>query len=313
MTPPPLVSAIIPAYNCAPYLPRAINSVLAQSYPNIECIVVNDGSTDNSGEVARSFGDRVKVIDQINGGASAARNTGIRHAHGELIAFLDADDYWLAGKIARQVQIMQSYPEVVLVSTGFTDHADWELDPLARENQDDTYVVHRDFLPLFLDPYLGTPTVMVRQQRIAEAGLFDPALPIAEDIDFYFRICKDHAYARLDQVLVCIHHRPDSLCRTEPGYQRNLEVIDRVERLHPEFHARHPDEFVRCRLALFQRWASECVYRGHGRSAREVLQRSRRHGQLDGYLALYMKSFLAALLYRLRTGTAPEPSTRVMQ
>ena len=116
----PLVSVVIPAYNCERYLGRAIRSVLAQTYPRIECIVVDDGSTDGTAEVIDRFGSAVRAIRQENGGAAAARNAGIRTATGRYIAFLDADDYWLRNKLELQIHILEKNPDLVLISTGLT-------------------------------------------------------------------------------------------------------------------------------------------------------------------------------------------------
>src|SRR5688500_1347785 len=91
----PLVSVIIPNYNYAHYLPQAINSVLAQTYSQVEIIVIDDGSTDDSVTVLRSYGDRIRWLQQPNQGVSAARNVGAHNTKGELVAFLDADDFWL--------------------------------------------------------------------------------------------------------------------------------------------------------------------------------------------------------------------------
>src|SRR6476469_10004419 len=99
----PLVSVVIPAYNAERFLGEAIESVLAQGYAHFELIVVDDGSSDRTAEVARSFGDRVRTIEQENSGVSAARNAGTRAAGGELLAFLDADDRWSPGWLERMV------------------------------------------------------------------------------------------------------------------------------------------------------------------------------------------------------------------
>lgn len=111
----PLVSVIMPAYNARPYIAEAMQSVLSQDYPNIELIVVDDGSVDGSAECAKMFGDRVKVIRQANAGVAAARNKGLDEAKGELIAFLDADDVWLPGKISAQVEYLRQHPETAVV------------------------------------------------------------------------------------------------------------------------------------------------------------------------------------------------------
>ena len=292
---------IIPAYNCEAVLARAIESALNQTFTNIECIVIDDGSKDNTAEVARSFGERVRLIEQANGGASSARNAGIWAASRDYIAFLDADDYWHPTKLEKQVALMTAHQDVVLVSTGFDDHSD---DPAiraqqahagARGCQESDIEVHRDYLPLFLDPYLGTPTVMVRTRAAREIGGFDTGLSIAEDLDFYFRICKDSSYARINQPLVFIHKLPGGLSHTKPGYRLNLDVIDRVERIHPAFAAAHPAEFNSQRLRIYESWAAKCILRRRGLDARRILRESRRYGRVRNHALLMIKSYYVSL------------------
>src|SRR5215204_4807622 len=100
----PLVSVIIPNYNYAQYLTQTLDSVLSQTYPHVEIIVVDDGSTDGSQEVLRNYTDRVTWFQQRREGVSVARNRGVQESHGQLIAFLDADDVWLPAKLERQVE-----------------------------------------------------------------------------------------------------------------------------------------------------------------------------------------------------------------
>ncbi len=116
------VSVVIPVFNNAATVGRAIASVLAQRFDNdqVEVIVVNDGSTDASAEVLRGFGDRIRVIDQPNRGAAAARNAGVTAAHGEYLAFLDADDAWLPNKLAATVPLLERNQAVVLVFSDAT-------------------------------------------------------------------------------------------------------------------------------------------------------------------------------------------------
>src|SRR4249920_2954185 len=95
----PLVSVVIPTYNDDRFVGEALRSVFAQTYDNIEVVVVDDGSSDDSVKVARSFGEKVRVIQQSNAGSAVARNRGMTAARGEFISFLDADDYWLADKV----------------------------------------------------------------------------------------------------------------------------------------------------------------------------------------------------------------------
>ena len=114
----PLVTAVIPAYNAERYLRDAIDSVLGQTFPGIEVIVVDDGSTDGTARIARSFGDRVQYVHQENRGVSSARNRGVAMARGTFIAFLDADDVWLPNKIQAQLDLLSSVDGCVAVGCG---------------------------------------------------------------------------------------------------------------------------------------------------------------------------------------------------
>lgn len=106
----PLISCIIPAYNAAAFLAEAIDSIVAQTYPSIEILVVDDGSTDATAAVMEGYGERIISLHQANAGPAAALNAGIRAARGELIAFLDADDVWVADKLARQAGRLEAQP-----------------------------------------------------------------------------------------------------------------------------------------------------------------------------------------------------------
>src|SRR5215471_18905764 len=111
----PRVSVIIPVYNCEQYLAEAIQSALSQTGSTLEVIVVDDGSTDASAEVARSFGSRVRYCYQANAGIGAARNCGIAMAVGNLYAFLDADDRYVKGKLAKQIAVLEDDPSLDMV------------------------------------------------------------------------------------------------------------------------------------------------------------------------------------------------------
>jgi glycosyltransferase involved in cell wall biosynthesis len=104
----PVVSVVIPTYNRAHCLPRAIESVLSQSYDRMEIIVVNDGSTDDTQSVLAEYGNRLHVISQPNAGVSAARNAGVLASRGEIVTFLDSDDEWMSSKVERQVLLLES-------------------------------------------------------------------------------------------------------------------------------------------------------------------------------------------------------------
>ena len=111
----PLISAVIPVYNGEAFVADAIRSVLAQTYPRVECVVVDDGSHDRTAEVIRSFGDVVRYLWKPTGGVASARNAGVSAARGEYVAFVDADDTWLPEKLDRQMGLLRERPDCGLI------------------------------------------------------------------------------------------------------------------------------------------------------------------------------------------------------
>ena len=207
----PLVSVVTPAYNVAWCVPRAVDSVLAQDYPAREMIVVNDGSTDETSKVLARYGDAIRVIDQENRGMSAARNAAIRAARGEFIAFLDADDWWLPTKLSKQVELMQSRPDIGFCSTaarvedaqgrllnhwGCRHHRTDILDTLFAENAAIAG---------------GCSAVMVRRRILDRTGLFDESLRGFEDPDLWMRLAAVCNYACINEELVVILRREKSV------------------------------------------------------------------------------------------------------
>lgn len=300
------VSVVIPSYNCGEYVGRAIESVLNQTYQPLECIVVNDGSTDNTKEAVALYADQVTLIEQRNQGASAARNAGIARAKGEYIAFLDADDYWHPSKLEKQVKLLQDHTDLVLVSTRLSRHQQDDTDRVqdealsAQPYNANIADIHTDLLALLQNPYLGTPSVVVRTDRAREVGGFDVSLPAAEDLDFYFRICQNRSYARIRQPLTIVEVRKGSLTHTQPGYRLNLEVIDRVEQANPDFAKLHADEFTQQRLLVYENWITGRLRRGKGGDARALLRKSRQYGKVPSYGKLLARSFFANTIRKAR-------------
>jgi|CXWL01.1.fsa_nt_gi glycosyltransferase involved in cell wall biosynthesis len=196
-----LVTVVIPNYNYAHYLRETIDSVLSQTYPNIEIIVVDDGSKDGSKEVLASYGSQIQAIFQQNQGVSAARNNGAGAGSGEFIAFLDADDAWLTEKIEKQVARFAADPELGLVHVGVDD-----------VNADGTSLRHRldgaedgamnDMLMLKPGVLGGGSGVMIRREVFEAVGGFDTRLSTSADFDLFVRISGQYRVGFVPSVLL---------------------------------------------------------------------------------------------------------------
>ncbi len=182
---PPQVSVIIPTYNRAGCLRGAVDSVLAQEFRGFELIVVDDGSTDETPQLLREYGSSIRVLRQENRGVSAARNAGIAASRGELIAFLDSDDAWLPGKLARQVEFFRQNPEILICQTEEL----WvkngrRVNPGQRHRKRGGMIFEPSLALCLVSP----SAVMLRRELFEQVGLFDERLPACEDYDLWLRV-----------------------------------------------------------------------------------------------------------------------------
>jgi glycosyltransferase involved in cell wall biosynthesis len=203
----PMISAIIPTFNRAAFLREAIDSVLAQTEKDIELIVVDDGSTDDTRALVAEYGDRLCYVFQPNAGASAARNRGIGCAAGKFITFLDSDDLWLPRKLARQMEWMAAHPNLLLC---YTDEI-W-IRRGVRVNQRNIHAKSGGWIyPLCLPRCIISPSsVLMRRELFDEVGLFDERLPVCEDYDLWLRVASRFEVGFIPQPLIVKQggHRP---------------------------------------------------------------------------------------------------------
>jgi len=197
----PRVSVVIPARNAGPFLAEALDSVFAQGLDDPEVIVVDDASEDDTAAVAQRYGRGVTVLTQARAGSGRARNAGIEASSGEIVAFLDADDLWVAEKSSLQIPALLADPSLGLV---FSDMSSFTRDGV-RER---TYFQERGFdgrctlASIFLYDMISTPTVVTRRAVLDGVGRFDESLPIGQDTDLWFRIALRHPFAVIDRPLV---------------------------------------------------------------------------------------------------------------
>lgn len=226
----PAVSVVIPTYNRARLLRRAIQSVLAQTFTDFEILIVDDGSTDDTPAVVEGFDDaRIRYLPQPeNAGVSAARNRGLREARGAFIAFLDSDDTWYPHKLALQVPQMRDLPDDVGLLYCGVENDD------GRGNCSLVTPTHRGDLyrQLLLSNVLhGTSGVMIRRAVVATAGFFDEGIPAIEDYDYWLRVARFFKFDFIAEPLIR-YHDPQWMERKSLNFGENMDARAWLFRKH---------------------------------------------------------------------------------
>lgn len=222
----PIVSVILPTYNRARLLPRSLGSVLAQTYSDLEVVVVDDGSDDDTEALVKGSGDaRVRYVRlETRFGAARARNVGIGHAHSRYLAFQDSDDEWLPTKLERQMRAFESQPDAALV---YSDMYRVLADGRVFHHRSPTVVRGGLINPetRYWQTYmLGTQCVVIRRECLEQVGLFDHALPSFEDLDLFLRLAEHYDFVHLREPLVNYHENAGLSTdrRAELGARRRL-------------------------------------------------------------------------------------------
>ena len=227
-----LVSVVIPTYNYAHFLIGAVESALAQTYPDREVIVVDDGSTDDTRDRLAPFDGRIRYIHQENRGLSAARNAGIRAARGPLIAFLDSDDLWHPEKLAVQARYIERHPGVALLASDHLDMHTSEIDRVDWPRVDGTRAIAAhavSFDELVVGSRFGACGVVARRWCFDEVGLFDETLRSAEDVDMWIRIASRFPVAKLEFPFWFYRHHGANMHQATARMELNtLKMIGKV-------------------------------------------------------------------------------------
>ena len=208
----PTVSVIIPVYNGADEVRRAIDSALAQTKVHVEVIVLNDGSKDETASVLQEYGGRIRGVNQHNSGLSKTRNNGIALATGDWVAFLDHDDYWLPEKLSLQLQAAERTGfDIVYTNAGnFGDIG--RVSELRSEPQ---AMKEGDLLePLLQDNFIVVSSVMIRRAVILDIGCFDTSLPSVEDWDLWLKLsARGIRFAAVGQPVTMYQWRAGSMSK----------------------------------------------------------------------------------------------------
>lgn len=213
------ISVIIPTYNRAEKVVRAIDSVLRQTYKDFEIIVFDDGSTDNTEEVIGAITDKrlVFIPGKINRGAGAARNEGVKHAKGKYIAFLDSDDEWLPEKLEKQLEYIKCHPEVGMVY-GKMHVIDSEREGDFPNAGIEGELEGNIYLWLLRRNTIGAPTMFIKKECFDAIGGFDESLKCLEDWEFSVRFAKEYRIGYIDEPLIVVHSTAGGVSSNTGGY-----------------------------------------------------------------------------------------------
>jgi glycosyltransferase involved in cell wall biosynthesis len=301
-----VISVIIPAYNAAPYLERAIHSVLVQTRPADEIIIVDDGSTDNTIEIAGRFDAKVKLICQANAGVSAARNAGIRAAKGDWIAFLDADDEWLPDRLRLQCELLEQQKDLSWVTGNFLYcrcNQGHKTYPALKDNKRSdvirllgpTQTFDSFFQAYALRSSGHIDAVLVRKDKLLAAGLFAEGQRIIEDEDLWLKLSYLGLRLGFIPEPIAVYHIqvPDSAMQAVPDSNDVEAFLERHLDLAKK--ANYPQGYDYCLKTILGYWIYRLLMAGKTRPARRLL---RKFGFLLGFYCMatsYIGSFCPSL------------------
>jgi glycosyltransferase involved in cell wall biosynthesis len=290
----PHVSVIIPTYNSAAYLVEAIDSVLAQTYSDVEILVIDDGSTDDTPQVIKRYGDRVRYLRQANSGVSVARNRGISESLGRYVAFLDADDTWLPQKLERQMEALAESKSARASNTAyFMTRSD--LTPIEVRRNPSEGSVLADLLLRGTIVFIST--VVCERSVLDLTGGFDPALSQCADWDMWIRVAAHTDFLGVGEPLVNYRQHDSNMSRNAPLLERDsVRVLEKgfaMAGLPAELRASSRSAFARNYMVLAGTYFHEGHYLAFARCAARAVA-------MDYRQASYLLSFPARVAMRGR-------------
>ena len=261
----PTITTIIPAYRAAHTIGRALDSIFSQACRPTEVLVVDDGSPDDLAGALHAYQGRVTLLRKPNGGAASARNFGLDNARGDLVAFLDADDYWEPGKLARQLALFDRHPGLGLVSGRWFTQVPGgpKVAPPAPADDDFDRVVSATGRDAFsVATKMWTSTILVRRDVIG-THRFTPGLEPAEDRDLWVRLVAAAPVYMSSEPLATYVQEPGSLTRSnvDRDYGNMLRVVHRYSDLLGRSSVRHWE------AEIYRRWAARYLGNGLPRAA----------------------------------------------
>lgn len=320
----PLVSVVVPVYNGEKYLRAALDSALVQTYPALEIIAVDDGSTDSSPEILASYGSRLTMIRQQNAGVASARNAAIGASSSEFIAFLDQDDWWISEKkIEKQVASFQSYAKLGLVHTGvqvYSESASSFIDPPMPVHLSPMLQGYC-YQQLLFDNAVYNSSVMIRRSVLSATGLFDLNMSrnTVQDYDLWLRLARHYPFGYIAEPLTVLRLHGEMGTRNRQAMLGDeLRVLERTVGLK----GIHDSAPLRARVARILNELGVYHLDAHApRLARSCFARALRMRCSSRTVLLLAATFLPSMglewLRRQRSrwrkkaaGTDPKPSSK---
>jgi glycosyltransferase involved in cell wall biosynthesis len=306
----PQISAIIPAYNAGRFINRTIDSVLAQTFKDFELIVVDDGSTDNTAEIVKNYGSKVKYIYQQNAGDGPARNAGIKAAAGKWLAFLDHDDEWLPEKLDEQIKLLSANPDLRWCGTNRYQSDGQRRAVVTEENKIQKELGNRDYFDNYFraiiesDCQVITSTLIIRRDVFSEVGVFDGHWKRCADQDMWWRIT--YKYPRIGYIsrpLTVVHLEAPTTATVKLSLEdKRGEQIRELAAQHLELAkaANMSEEFRPLAAKVLREALKAMLYRGFGSDARLTVSQFSDlfawHWRMGTYmLTIFPKASAAAL------------------
>jgi glycosyltransferase involved in cell wall biosynthesis len=229
----PKVSVVIPTYNHARYLPYALDSVLNQSYPNLEVFVIDDGSTDGTAEIVKPYSSKINYIYKQNGGTPSALNLGLSLVTGKYVCWLSADDALLSEKVSKQVGLMEGDPSLGFSYTSFVVI---DTNGVKQYEVNSAYYSDKKEMvkKLMEGCFINGSSVMMRSSALKIIGYFDETLPQAHDYDLWFRFLRHYSCGFLEEPLLAYRWHGENMSQN-PNEACSLIVQERAKRLFPEW------------------------------------------------------------------------------
>ncbi|MCS3904319.1 glycosyltransferase involved in cell wall biosynthesis [Methylohalomonas lacus] len=254
------ISVIIPAYNRGRYIRQTVESVLNQTYTNMELIVIDDGSTDDSRDILEGYGDRITLLEhdgRQNRGQSASINLGLDRASGEYLAILDSDDYWEPNKIESQVEYLEQHPEIGLVygnGTAVSGNGEFLYNIYPP-----THLEENKPEKVLLNCYFSLPSnALMRMGLLRKAGYFDETLRAGQDHDMAVRIAEVARLAYIDEHLFHYRRHGESISKSNKGavsrWNNGFVILEKARKRYP-----YPPAVIRKRKAVLYFRLFQCA------------------------------------------------------